>query len=153
MARSSRLLMCSLLSDHCQPATTRQRQRLDGTLARRRWNLTIWVEGVVSIMSSPLIEMRLPSLHARGYELSPEDVHSGLSGNRTKRPCVVSAVPGWRRSKISCADGVRVKPSCPSNCPRNHATTGTLHVFPRSDRRRSWYQDALRSVFDTQGAV
>ena len=64
IARSSRPLMCSFWLAHFEPHTTFHFQHCAGTVALNLWDLTICVPGVVSKMSSPLTEIKFPSLAA-----------------------------------------------------------------------------------------
>ena len=73
IARSSRPLMCSFWLAHFQPDTTFHFQHCAGTVALNLWNLTICVPGVVGKMSSPLTQIKFPSLAASLADWSTPD--------------------------------------------------------------------------------
>ena len=137
IARSSKELICSLPRVHFHPETTLHRHNLAGTLARNRWCLTSWVVGVVSKMSSPLMEIKLPNFRANSKEVSGGRSRDKFKGRRTKRPAAVTLTPGLRASRMSCAEWGTTSPNCCSRLPSSHATTGTLQLFPIKVKRTS----------------
>ena len=130
IARNSRELMCSRPRVHFHPVTTDHLHNFAGTVARRRWCLISCVVGVVSNISSPLVEMRLPSLNASSEEASSVRSRGGWSGKRTSRPWAVQELPGSNASKTSWGVRSGMKPSLPKSWDKSQATTGTLHELP-----------------------
>ena len=137
IARSSRAFICSRPKVQRHPVMMRHFHSEEGTLALRRWNRTSWDVGVDKAMSSPLTDMRLPSLKARWYKEPTDCSRHGFKGKRTSRPCTVPAVAGSSASKTCWGVGAGMRPNHPNSWPTSHATTGTLQVLPKRVNRVS----------------
>ena len=114
----SRTLMCSWAPLHFHPETIRHFQRRGGIEERKRWNFTNWLEGVESMMSSPLTLIKLPSwatnvLFSRGA--SPR---RGRSGARHSRVCKKTCCSGSKKITMSWGVYLGQRPSGPHNWPR-----------------------------------
>ena len=150
----SKMLMWCWENFQLQPAISFQRHNLAGTLARRRWYLTVFSVSACKSKSSPLVLTSPAScLISCPWVCGEPPLRNWRTGSLLRNPWRLVAFPGVQLSTTSCKVMGLPKPKGLVSWERSKATTCTHHVFPKSDSLRSVYSAPFCCCFGTQGAV